>query len=111
MRSHYCSSNATGQTAMMILFIVTVIGTAAIYLFILRRTVAKRLEEMESAVTLIFGIPEQVVQTIPEIKRFIESGGKILQMSATAFASVPCIYQFIFVGMFADDVGIGKKRK
>ncbi|KAJ3172801.1 hypothetical protein HDU87_007803 [Geranomyces variabilis] len=34
-----------------------------------------RMVEMESAVTLVFAIPDATIQAVPEIKRFIESGG------------------------------------
>ncbi|KAJ3173098.1 hypothetical protein HDU88_004557 [Geranomyces variabilis] len=49
--------------------------TSLVYLFIFRHTVKARMVEMESAVTLVFAIPDATIQAVPEIKRFIESGG------------------------------------
>ncbi|KAJ3024163.1 hypothetical protein HKX48_005565 [Thoreauomyces humboldtii] len=67
--------NSLGQTAMTIIFALTLVGTLLVYLLLFHATVKARLVEMECAVTLVFGIPETVIQAVPEIKRFIESGG------------------------------------
>ncbi|KAJ3160395.1 hypothetical protein HDU86_000729 [Geranomyces michiganensis] len=67
--------NGSGRTAMTCLFVITLTATSAVYLFLFRLTVKARMVEMESAVTLVFAIPDATIQAVPEIKRFIESGG------------------------------------
>ncbi|KAJ3154434.1 hypothetical protein HDU89_008504 [Geranomyces variabilis] len=69
------NGNASGSTAMTCLFVLTLTSTSLVYLFIFRHTVKARMVEMESAVTLVFAIPDATIQAVPEIKRFIESGG------------------------------------
>ncbi|KAJ3037726.1 hypothetical protein HDV00_001375 [Rhizophlyctis rosea] len=69
------SGNQTAQTIMIVLFAVTVVGTFLLYVTVLRVTTKQRMTEMDSVVTLIFTLPENVVEEVPEIKRFIESGG------------------------------------
>ncbi|KAI8825111.1 uncharacterized protein EV422DRAFT_564457 [Fimicolochytrium jonesii] len=67
--------NAEGKLGMNIIFAFSLIGLVAVYFTIFQKTVKVRLVEMDSAVTLVFAMPDSVVQAVPEIKRFIDSGG------------------------------------
>ncbi|KAI9088840.1 hypothetical protein DFS34DRAFT_639958 [Phlyctochytrium arcticum] len=80
------NSNSDAKLAMIVLFVAILLITIGVYFICLRATALHRLQEMDSAVTLLFGIPDTVMTQVPEIKRFIDSGG-----------------------MFADDGGIRKK--
>ncbi|KAJ3056566.1 hypothetical protein HK097_005963 [Rhizophlyctis rosea] len=69
------AGNQTAQDIMVVLFAITVVGTVVIYVAVLRVATRQRMTEMDSVVTLLFTLPESVVEDVPEIKRFIESGG------------------------------------
>ncbi|TPX66371.1 hypothetical protein SpCBS45565_g04490 [Spizellomyces sp. 'palustris'] len=76
------SGNSVAKTAIIVLFAISVVSTLLVYLTSMRATAQARLQEMESTVTLLFAIPEPVVQSIPEIKKFVESGGMFAEEGA-----------------------------
>ncbi|KND03391.1 uncharacterized protein SPPG_00879 [Spizellomyces punctatus DAOM BR117] len=76
------SGNSVAKTAIIVLFAISVASTLLVYLASMRATAQARLQEMESTVTLLFAIPEPVVQSIPEIKKFVESGGMFTEEGA-----------------------------
>ncbi|KAJ3292032.1 hypothetical protein HK104_005610 [Borealophlyctis nickersoniae] len=73
------NGNNAARTAMIVIFVLTLLSSAGVYIFMLRATVKARQEEMHSAATLVFGIPDTVAQGVPAIKRFIESGGMFVE--------------------------------
>ncbi|KAI8999378.1 hypothetical protein BC832DRAFT_223764 [Gaertneriomyces semiglobifer] len=70
-----CDGNNMVRKLAIGLFVVSLLAFTGVYILFLTRTSRARLIEMESTATLVFGIPEDVAAQVPEIQRFIASGG------------------------------------
>ncbi|KAI8824156.1 uncharacterized protein EV422DRAFT_309554 [Fimicolochytrium jonesii] len=70
--------NKQARALTILAFSVAVAAFALGYMIVPRRLIRKFKEQMDSCLWLVFALPPEVTNTLPDLKRFIESGGAIL---------------------------------
>ncbi|KAJ3027795.1 hypothetical protein HDV00_010848 [Rhizophlyctis rosea] len=70
--------NTSARSLNIFVFVLSIFSLVISYIFIFRWTVKKLREKLISVSDLFFSLPVPLVQSIPDLKRFVESGGAII---------------------------------
>ncbi|KAJ3031841.1 hypothetical protein HDV00_008114 [Rhizophlyctis rosea] len=74
-------ANSSARIMNIFLFCLSFVILSASYMFIFRWTTNKLKRKLLSISDMYFSLPPPLVQSIPELKRFIESGGAIISVT------------------------------